>query len=126
MRIALPTQESNGLESQLFGHFGSASRFVIVETASGASEVVENSNQQHLHGQCQPLQALGGKPVDAVVVGGIGLGALLKLQAAGIRVYRGVEGTVRENVALIQSGRLPEFSSDQTCAGHGSHGGCGH
>jgi len=126
MKIALPTQENKGLESRMFDHFGSAICFVIVETRDGALEVVENQNREHLHGQCQPLTALGGRPVDAVVVGGIGPGALFRLQAAGIKVFRGVEGTVGENLALIQAGRLPEFSSEYTCAHDGHHGGCAH
>jgi hypothetical protein len=27
---------------------------------------------------------------------------------------------------LIKAGHLPEFTLDQTCAGHGPHGGCSH
>ncbi|MBW1774425.1 MAG: NifB/NifX family molybdenum-iron cluster-binding protein, partial [Deltaproteobacteria bacterium] len=64
--------------------------------------------------------------VDAVTVGGIGLGALQKLNAAGIKVFRGFEGSVNENFELVKSGSLPIFSTDQTCAGHGAGGGCAH
>ena len=39
--------------------------------------------------------------VDAIAVGGIGMGALMKLQGQGIRVYRAVRGTVGQNVSLI-------------------------
>jgi len=126
MKIAFPTQENQGLDSRVFGHFGSAKHFLIVETRDGGLEAIENQNREHLHGQCQPLAALDGRPVDAVVVGGIGPGALHGLQAAGIRVYRGVEGSVGENLALAQAGRLPEFSSEHTCAHHGHRGGCAH
>ncbi len=118
MKIALPTHENKGMDSPVYGHFGSAPYFVIVDTARDSLEVVANGNREHAHGQCQPLAALGGKSVDAVVAGGIGPGALAGLRAAGIRVYRGVEGTVRENLALIRTGRLPEFGSDDVCAHH--------
>jgi predicted Fe-Mo cluster-binding NifX family protein len=74
---------------------------------------------------CQPLKALGGFKVDAVVVAGIGMGALMKLQAQGIKVYRGAEGTIQQNIDLIQDGKLPQFSEEHTCAGH-SGGGCAH
>ena len=126
MKVALPIQENIGLDSHVYSHFGSARYFVIFDTESGLVDVSENPDRDHTHGQCQPINALGDRPVDAVVVGGIGGGALRKLMAAGIKVYRAVEGSVRENVALIKSGRLPEFTLDQACAGHGGHAGCVH
>lgn len=127
MKIALPTRENKGMDSPVYGHFGSAPYFVIVDTGENSLEVVANGNREHLHGQCQPLAALGGKAVEAVVAGGIGPGALSGLRAAGIRVFRGVEGTVRENLTLLQAGRLPEFAADHVCAHHhGTQGGCAH
>ena len=125
MKIAFPTNDNLGIDSQVYNHFGSANLFIIVETENGGFEPVVNEDRDHLHGQCQPLSALDGNSVDAVVVGGIGGGALRKLQAAGIIVYRAVEGSVNENLNLIKTGRLPEFTLDQTCAGH-SISGCIH
>ena len=126
MKIAFPTQEDRGLDSPVYGHFGSARFFVIAETGDHTAETVQNPEVDHIHGQCQPLRALGGRPVDAVVVGGIGGGALGKLRASGIKVYRAVEGTVDENLALIQSGKLPEFNLLHTCAGHDHDHACAH
>jgi predicted Fe-Mo cluster-binding NifX family protein len=126
MRIAFPTQENKGRESVVYGHFGSARHFIIVDREKGSLEPIENRDRDHLHGQCQPLNALGGKRVDAVVVGGIGAGALARLNSAGITVYRAVEGSVAENLKLIETGVLPVFTLDQTCAGHGAGGGCVH
>jgi predicted Fe-Mo cluster-binding NifX family protein len=126
VKIAFPSQDDKGAESAVFGHFGSASYFIIVESEDGAVETVVNQDREHTHGNCQPLKALGGRRVDAVVVGGIGAGALRGLRAGGIKVYRGVEGTVKENLALIKARHLPEFTIDQTCAGQGPHGGCSH
>ncbi len=124
MKIAFPSQENSGLASPIYGHFGSAGYFVVVDSASGKHETLQNSDRIHEHGGCQPLAALGGQPVDAVVVGGIGMGALNKLNAAGIKVYRAAEGTISENLELVQAGKLPEYTSMMTCAGHG--GGCAH
>jgi predicted Fe-Mo cluster-binding NifX family protein len=126
MIIAFPTQEDEGLESRIYGHFGSASRFIVMDSEKGSFEVLVNGDREHHHGRCQPLNALGGRRVDAVVVGGIGGGALSKLNAAGVKVYRAVEGSIGENLKLIQSGFLPVFTLDQTCAGHGAGGGCVH
>ncbi|MBW1720623.1 MAG: NifB/NifX family molybdenum-iron cluster-binding protein [Deltaproteobacteria bacterium] len=126
MRIAFPVVSDKGLESPVYGHFGSAPCFVIFDSERDGIETVENRDSHHPHGQCQPLKALGEIPVDAVVVGGIGGGALRRLQAEGIKVYRAVEGDVRTNLEMIQTGKLPEFLSNMTCAGHGNEGGCHH
>ncbi|SHF40178.1 Predicted Fe-Mo cluster-binding protein, NifX family [Desulfacinum infernum DSM 9756] len=126
MRICFPVSQEKGWESPVFGHFGSAPAFVIVDTDSGQLEEVTNGDLHHAHGMCQPLKALGGRQVDGVAVGGIGMGALMKLQAQGITVYRAVEGTVKDNLAMLKEGKLPVFSSDWTCAGHGHAGGCAH
>ena len=126
MKIALPVQVDAGLDSQVYGHFGSAPSFVILDSASGEYQTISNTDAHHAHGQCQSMKALAGNPVDAVVVGGIGGGALMSLQSQGVRVFRAVEGSVKENLEFIRSGKLPEFSVNMTCAGHQGRGGCQH
>jgi predicted Fe-Mo cluster-binding NifX family protein len=126
MKIAFPSQKNNHLDSPVYSHFGTANYFIIVDEETDGLEAIPNADLDHAHGNCQPLAALGGKIVDAVVVGGIGRGALKKLQTAGITVYRAVAGTVADNLVLIKNGTLPEFTPDQTCAGHTTIGGCVH
>lgn len=126
MKIAFPVQLDEGLDSQVYGHFGSAPSFVILDSANEEYQIVGNSDAHHAHGQCQPMKALNGNPVDAIVVGGIGGGALMKLQSQGVRVFRAVEGSVRQNLEFIKSGKLPEFALNMTCAGHKDGGGCQH
>jgi len=125
MKICFPTGGPGGLESRIYEHFGSAPVFVIFDTETRTFEEIDNSDLHHANGLCQPLKALGGRDVHAVVVGGIGSGALIKLQSQGIRVYRAVEGTVDENMDLIQRQKLPEFDTRFTCAGH-ADGACAH
>ena len=128
MKIAFPVLEDNGMDSVVHNHFGSAPHFIFVDLDTDAAEVFENPDQDHQHGACNPMTALGGRKVDGVVVGGIGGGALKKLNTDGITVYRAVEGTVRENASLIKAGNLPVFEPGQTCGHH--HGvqidGCAH
>jgi predicted Fe-Mo cluster-binding NifX family protein len=126
MKVAFPTMDEQGLQSSVHNHFGSARHFVLVETENEKVDIQNNSDMNHLHGQCQPLAALGGSNPEAVIVGGIGAGALRKLMASGIKVYRAVEGTVQDNVKLIKTGQLPEYTLDQTCSGHGATGDCVH
>jgi len=125
MRVCFPTETLQGIDSLVYSHFGSAPGFVIVDTENLRVEEIRNGDLHHIHGMCQPLKALGGEEVDAVVVGGIGMGALMRLQAQGTRVYRAAQGTVRQNVDLIREGRLPEFDSRFSCSGHAGNG-CAH
>jgi predicted Fe-Mo cluster-binding NifX family protein len=126
MVVAFPVMEDRGLESAVHDHFGSARYFVLADTVDNTATTHINPDQNHRHGQCQPLLALGVRGAEAVVVGGIGRGALSKLAAGGIKAFRAVEGTVLENLDLIRGGHLPEFEPNQTCTGHTPGGGCMH
>jgi predicted Fe-Mo cluster-binding NifX family protein len=72
------------------------------------------------------LKALNGRQVDAIIVGGIGGGALRKLLLEGIKVYRAAQDSVQDNLELLTSGKLSVFTTDQTCAGHGIGDRCPH
>ena len=119
MKICFPTQALNGLASGVYGHFGSAAGFLIVDTETSQTEDVQNLDLHHAHGACQPLKALAGRHVDAIVVGGIGAGALNRLSAEGVKVYRAAEGTVSHNLELFKQGHLPIYTAQFVCAGHG-------
>jgi len=126
MKVCFPVENAAGLESAVFGHFGSAPYFVMVDTATDAVTVIDNGDRNHQHGACNPVSALGGRQVDAVIVGGIGAGALGKLNQLGIRVHRAQAPSIRENLALFTSGALPEYALQSCCGGHGHDGGCSH
>jgi predicted Fe-Mo cluster-binding NifX family protein len=122
MKVAIPVAQDRGLESPVYGHFGSAPAFVLVDAETMNVGVLGNRDQKHVHGQCQPMKALAGMNPDAVIVGGIGVGALRGLRAAGIKVYRCDGGTVMEAVRLFRSGGLSEIQEDDACGGHaGGH-----
>ncbi|MDY0301330.1 MAG: NifB/NifX family molybdenum-iron cluster-binding protein [Trichlorobacter sp.] len=126
MKLCFPVVQNEGLNSQLYGHFGSAPGFLVVDLESGQTSVVDNSNENHVHGACNPAKALAGLGLDGIVVGGIGRGALLSLNQAGYKVFQAQGAFVHENLELAKSGKLAEFAADAVCGGH-SHGnqGCG-
>lgn len=126
MKVCFPVTENQGLESQVYGHFGSAPGFVVVDILTNETTAINNSDQIHQHGACNPLAGLGGQQVDAVVVGGIGGGALHKLNAAGMRVFQAQKGTIAANIALFRTNELPEYMPGHTCGGHGHSHGCSH
>jgi predicted Fe-Mo cluster-binding NifX family protein len=99
----------------VYGHFGSAPVFLVVETEEKAVQRVDNRDLHHVHGACNPVMALGGQKVDALVVGGIGGGALMKLNAMGVKVYEAGARTVKANLDLLKENRLEELSMDHSC-----------
>jgi len=126
MKVCFPVEENIGLESPVYGHFGSAPLFLAVDTDTRQVTALTNSNQHHEHGACNPLKALGSDRFDGIVVGGIGGGALNGLLRMGLKVYRAEGGTVSANVDLFIQGKLSELTPQQTCGGHAHGGGCGH
>ena len=128
MKVCFAVQKDDGVESVVYGHFGSAPAFIVVDTeAADAAVTVNNRDLNHVHGACNPIQAIGGLRPDAVVVGGIGAGAINRLNAEGVKVYRAAAETVKQNLALLKESKLPELSVQNACAGHTQgQGGCGH
>jgi len=125
MRICFPVTTDDGLNSRVYDHFGSAQRFIVVDTETGAVISIDNADKNHVHGSCNPLKTLGGHGIEAVVVGGIGAGALIMLNRSRIRVFTAQAPTVGENVSLFKSGQFREFTP-QACGGHGQGHGCMH
>lgn len=126
MKVCIPVVENKGMESLPYGHFGSAPEFVVCDLEAGTVETINNGDLGHEHGKCQPLKALSGNKVDAVIVGGIGAGAIMKLNEMGTKVYRGVNDTIKVNLELLKEGKLDEFSINNACHHHHGDGGCGH
>jgi len=124
MKVCFAVQEDQGIDSTVYGHFGSAPVFVVVDTELQKTVTVNNRDLNHVHGACSPIKAIGGQDIEAVVVGGIGAGAIRGLNAAGIKVYGSVKETVKENLDLFIENKLPELSMSNACGGH--QGGCGH
>ncbi|MCI6738867.1 MAG: NifB/NifX family molybdenum-iron cluster-binding protein [Intestinibacter sp.] len=126
MKVCIPVVENKGMESLPYGHFGSAPEFVVCDLEKGTVESINNGDLGHEHGKCQPLKALSGVKVDAVIVGGIGAGAIMKLNDMGTKVYKGVNDTIEVNLKLLKEGKLAEFSMANACQHHHGDGGCGH
>lgn len=122
MRIAVTYE--NG---QIFQHFGHTEQFKVYDIEDGKiifSEVVDTNGNGHgaLAG------VLGALKADMLICGGIGGGARMALDAAGIKLYGGVSGDADQAVESFLSGNL-NFNPDVQCNHHGEHhhhsGGCG-
>jgi predicted Fe-Mo cluster-binding NifX family protein len=126
MKVCFPIEKDEGLASAVYGHFGSAPMFLLVDTDSNQATTITNADSHHSNGACMPMQALNGQQVDGIVVGNIGAGARMQLQRSGLRVFKAQGATVRENIEKITLDTLPEFGDHENCSGHGNGGGHGH
>src|SRR4030043_1592682 len=122
MKVGFAVQANEGVESKVYDHFGSAPAFIIVDTEEKGVSTVNNKDLHHVHGACNPIMALDGKSVDAMVVGGIGAGAINKLNGMGIKVYAAAALTVKENLELLHQNKLEELNVNSACRAH--EGGC--
>ena len=121
MRLCIPTETQDGKLAQVYGHFGSAPFFTIYDSEKVEVEVIKNDNEHHSHGMCQPMSALNGKDIDAVVCGGMGARAVQKLNEGGVKAYRTIQGTVADVAAQFSKGGLEEITVDNACIQHDCH-----
>jgi len=118
MRIGIPIDEDRGLESPVCGHFGGAPAFLVVDTDQGTLQTLMNDHGHESHGQCVPVDLLRAQRLDAMIVAGIGRGALTRLAALDVRVCRAEHATAGACVAALAAGGLEDIGLELACAGH--------
>jgi predicted Fe-Mo cluster-binding NifX family protein len=121
MRICIPTGTTEGADSMVYDHFGSAPFFVIYDTAADSCHSVANINDHHQHGRCMPLAALANEKIDVVICKGMGARAVQILNERNIRAYAGEGATVRELLANFKKGLCQELDSNNSCQDHSCH-----
>ena len=126
MRIAVTFE--NGF---IFQHFGHTEQFKLYDVENGAivnTQIVDSNGSGHglLAGFLKQAE------VDALICGGIGMGAQMALAEAGIKLYAGVQGSADEAAKALAAGTL-DYDPDARCDHHEHHGGgsepsgdCGH
>ena len=121
MRIAVTYE--NG---EIFQHFGHTEQFKLYDVQDKkiiSEQIVDASGSGHgaLAGFLHASEA------DALICGGIGMGAQMALADAGIKLYAGVQGSADEAAKALAEGTL-EYDPDAHCDHHGHHhdGECGH
>jgi len=130
MKIAVTYE--NG---EIFGHFGHTKQFKVYETENGkilSSKVVDTNGSGHgaLAGMLSALD------IDVLICGGIGGGAQMALNNAGIKLFGGVQGDADKAVEAYLNDALQydpdakcdhhdhEHGEDHTCGEHGCGGNC--
>ena len=111
MKIAVTATDDN-LESQIDPRFGRCSYFLIIDIDTMNFESISNESSLASGGAgIQAAQTVAKAGVDAVVTGNMGPNAFQTLSAAGIAVFTGANGTVKETVEKYKKGELKKTDS---------------
>lgn len=124
MKVAI-SSTGKDLNAPLDPRFGRCPYFVIVETGDMTFEVIDNDAGATGGGAgIQAASQVAGKKVTAVITGNCGPNAVQTLNAAGIQLYSGQAGTIREVVERFKGGGLnPTTAANaQLNAGTGGRG----
>ena len=107
MKVAVTTSGKD-LSAEVDPRFGRAAGYLIVDTETGEYEYVDNQqNMQAAQGAgVQAGQTVANIGVEAVLTGNCGPKAFMTLNAAGIKIYVGVSGTVAEAIEQLKAGKL--------------------
>jgi predicted Fe-Mo cluster-binding NifX family protein len=121
MRIAISTENDQGMTSKVSAHFGRCPYFALVDLDEGVvAKVVTIANP--FYGNHQPGQVpafIQSQQADVMLSGGMGAGAISFFQQYGVDVATGASGTVQQSVQRYLRG---ELSADASCPGHhGDH-----
>ena len=121
LKVAVPAETNQGLESPISGHFGHSPGFVIASISDGKVESVEVVTNAG-HSSCaEPVQMLAQSGVTVLIARGMGMRPLLHSQNAGITVVMSTGNTVREVIDHYLSGQSTLMGMDHTCQGGGRH-----
>ena len=114
MKIAVPTKENN----QIDAHFGHC-EFYRIYTVSDQNKVILDEKMDSPQG-CGCKSNIAGvfekEGIKIMLAGGIGDGAINKLNAHGVNVIRNCQGDVTELVQQYLAGKVKD--SGTNCAAH--------
>ena len=122
MKIAISAAGPT-LESEVDPRFGRCQYFIIANPETMEFETIENFNVMAAGGAgISTAQMIAGKGVETVLTGNCGPNAYQVLSTAGIKIFTGNSGTIRDAIQSYKSGQL-QATSYPTVRGH--HAGTG-
>ncbi len=122
MKIGI-TSTGENLDADVDQRFGRCKYFLIVDADSMEFEVLSNENAMASGGAgIQTAQTIAKTGVESVVTGNVGPNAFQTLSAAGIKVFTGASGTIKESIEKYKKGELKETESPNVDSHSGMRG----
>ena len=119
MKIVI-TSTGKTLDSQVDQRFGRATYFLVIDSDTMDFSVIENENAAAAGGAgIASAKAVIDAGAEAVLTGNCGPNAQRTLSAAGIQLYTGITGTVKEVIELFNNGKLTEATGPNVDAHFG-------
>ena len=108
------TSTGKDIEANIDTTFGRAPYFLIIDTETSATEVVENTATTQGQGAgIAAAQLVSDRGVDGVLTGYVGPNAFNAFRASGIKLFMGAssQDTVQEALAKFNKGEFKEASA---------------
>ncbi|MFA5144653.1 MAG: NifB/NifX family molybdenum-iron cluster-binding protein [Candidatus Omnitrophota bacterium] len=122
MKICI-TSEGKVLDSKVDPRFGRCQNFIFFDTDTGNFEAQENTSFQFQGGAgIQSGQLVVSKGVKVVLTGNVGPNAHQVLSAAGVSVFTGVSGTVKEAIEGYKNGKYKAVDAPSVSSKFGMPG----
>jgi predicted Fe-Mo cluster-binding NifX family protein len=119
MKIGVSSTGEN-LDANVDQRFGRCKYFLIVDTESMEFKVLSNENAMASGGAgIQAAQTIAKTGAEVVVTGNVGPNAFQTLSAAGMKIFTGASGTIKESIEKYKKGELKETEAPNV----GSHSG---
>ena len=111
MKVCLSSMGDN-LDAQIDTRFGRCRYFLFVDTDSMEVEAVDNANIASAGGAgIRSAQLVADKGAKVLITGNVGPNAFDVLSAAGIKIYSGVSGSIKDALEKLKTGELNETGS---------------
>ncbi|AEB67512.1 MULTISPECIES: NifB/NifX family molybdenum-iron cluster-binding protein [Methanothrix] len=117
MKICVPTMGNSGLDEAICQHFGRAPTFTVVDLNDNEICVLPNVSE-HMGGTGLPTETIFAEGVQVLIVGGLGPKAVMAFSEAGIDVFVGATGTVKDAIDDWREDVLSRASPDNACQDH--------
>lgn len=109
VKVAIPVESPEGMQSELSDHFGMAKDFAVFEYENGEVGGMRFvSNDPSKKGAMNNGEFLADNDVRLVLAGSIGPHMLTILLDKGVRVYKGAVGTLQDVIEDFKAGMLTE------------------
>lgn len=117
MKICVPTMGEGGMDELVCQHFGRAPTFTMIDLDSGEVRLIPNVSE-HMGGTGLPTEAILAEGVHVMIAGGLGPKAISLFGRAGVDVFVGATGTVREAIDDWLSENLTRADPANACKEH--------